>query len=187
MVANPERRAEITDAALGVLGENGSRALTHRAVDKAAGVPLGTTANYFPSRTGLLLAMAHRIFDRLSPDPHRVAELAGLAPEQATVEYAAYATERLLANRTLALALVELRLEAARQPEVRRVLEPFLRQAFTADASFHDDQGLPGGSLSVLVMHHLVTGVVLDALTVPLDPSQSPVDEVRHVVATLLN
>lgn len=185
MVANPERRAEITDAALMVLGDNGSRSLTHRAVDKAAGVPIGTTANYFPSRTALLLAMAHRIFERLSPDPQHVATLAGLDPDQATVEYAAYATERLLANSTLALALIELRLEAARSHEVRRVLEPFLRQGFADDASFHNDQGLLGGSHAVLVTHHLVTGVVLDALTVPLDPSQSPLDEVRQAVAAL--
>lgn len=186
MVANPERRAEITDAALEVLGAKGSRGLTHRAVDKAAGVPVGTTANYFPSRAGLLLAMAHRIFDRLSPDPDRLADLAGLAPPQAAVEYAVYATERLLTHETLALALVELRLEAARQPDVRRVLEPFLRQGFIADTTFHDEHGLPGGGHAVLVLHHLVIGVVLDALTVPLDPDRSPVDEVRHAVAALL-
>lgn len=185
MVANPERRAEITDAALEVLGANGSRGLTHRAVDRSAGVPLGTTVNYFPSRAGLLLAMAHRIFDRLAPEPDRVAELASLPPERATVEYAAYATERLLANSALALALVELRLEATRHPEVRRALEPFLRQGFSDDVSFHVDQGLPGGRPAVLVTHHLVMGVVLDVLTVPLDSRQSPVDEVRQSVAAL--
>lgn len=185
MVANPERRAQITDAALEVLGANGSRGLTHRAVDRAADVPTGTTANYFPSRAELLLAMAHRIFDCLSPEPDRVTQLADLPPERATVEYAAYATERLLADSTLALALIELRLEAARQPEVRQALEPFLRQGFTDDVNFHDGQGLPGGRPAVLVTHHLVMGVVLDALTIPLDPRQSPVDEVRQTVATL--
>lgn len=185
MVANPERRAQITDAALEVLGENGSRGLTHRAVDRAADVPTGTTANYFPSRAGLLLAMAHRIFDRLSPEPGRVRHLADLSPERATVEYAAYATERLLADSTLALALIELRLEAARQPEVRQALAPFLRQGFTDDVTFHDGQDLPGGRHAVLVTHHLVMGVVLDALTIPLAPHQSPVDEVRQTVAAL--
>ncbi|SLM91098.1 hypothetical protein FM110_06130 [Brachybacterium nesterenkovii] len=37
----------------------------------------------------------------------------------------------------------------------------------------------------MLVTHHLVMGVVLDALTIPLDPHQSPVDEVRQTVAAL--
>ena len=39
----------------------GSRALTHRAVDARAELPAGTCANYFPSRSALLLAMAERI------------------------------------------------------------------------------------------------------------------------------
>lgn len=129
--------------------------------------------------------MGQRIFDRLSPDPNRLATLASLPPQRATAEYAAYATERLLAYKSLALALIELRLEAARHDEVRDALEPFLRQGFSSDTTFHIQRGLPGGSDTVLVLHHLVMGVVLDTLTVPLDPGRPPVEEV-HMAASAL-
>lgn len=185
MVANPQRRAEITDVALEILGTSGGHGLTHRAVDRAAGLPIGSTANYFPSKSSLYLAMAERIFDRLSPDPDRLDQLAKIEPAQAVVEYAVYATERLLTKRTLALALIELRLEASRQPQVREALQPFLRQGFALDSTFHAQRGLAGGDRAVLVLHHLVTGVVLDALTVPLDPSQSPLEQVRQTVTSL--
>lgn len=76
MAANPERRRQLADAALDCLGNNGSRALTHRAVDRQAQVPPGTTGNYFPSRSALLRGLVERIFERLSPDPERVAAIA---------------------------------------------------------------------------------------------------------------
>lgn len=148
-------------------------------------MPQGSTANYFPSRASLILAMAQRIFVRLAPDPHRLTELADVPQDEAVVEYAVYAAERLIADKTLTLALMELRLEAARNPEVFAVLAPFLRAGFEADSAFHDARGLPGGPDAVLVTHHLVTGAVLDALTVPLDPTRQPVDEVAEVIGNL--
>lgn len=186
MAANPERRANLTDAALHLLGATGSRGLTHRAVDQAAGVPVGSTANYFPSRSGLFLAMAERIFTLLAPSADRLESLARVPMDEAAAEYAAYAAERLLANRHLAAALIELRLEAARSEDVREVLAPFLLRGFAEDARFHADRGLPGGSEGVLWLHHLVNGVVLDAITVPLAPDCSPVEEVRGAVLKLL-
>lgn len=48
------RRDLITTAALEVLAEGGPRALTHRAVDRAAGLALGSTANLFSTRSALL-------------------------------------------------------------------------------------------------------------------------------------
>lgn len=187
MVANPERRSAITDAALDVLGASGSRGLTHRAVDVAAGLPTGSTSNFFPSRSSLYLGMVARIFERLAPESSRLAELAALDGEEAVVEYATYAAERLLVNKPLALALVELRLAAARQDDVREALEPFLRQGFDHDCAFHDQRGLPGGRLGVLVLHHLITGIALDALTVPLDPTVPAMDEARHAVMSLFS
>src|SRR5579884_4067254 len=48
------RRREVVDAAVRVLGEQGSRGLTHRATDLAAGLPVGTTSNHFRTRDALL-------------------------------------------------------------------------------------------------------------------------------------
>lgn len=50
------RRQQVLRAAAGVLMAEGLRALTHRRVAQAAGVPLGTTTYYFTSRGDLLRA-----------------------------------------------------------------------------------------------------------------------------------
>ncbi len=57
----PTRRDEILDAAIWVLGEEGPRGLTHRAVDKALELPLGSTANLFGRRSDLLAAIVRRM------------------------------------------------------------------------------------------------------------------------------
>lgn len=185
MAMNPSRRSDLADAGLQVLGAGGSRALTHRAVDQAAGVPAGTCSNYFPRRSALLLALAERVFERLTPDGARLAELAAVPARDALEEYAAFAAERLLAAPDLARALVELRLEASRSAEIREVIGPFLRAGLDEDVAFHEARGLPGGRPMVLMLHHLVEGVVLDHLTVPLDPAADPIQTVRAAARRL--
>ncbi|UMG93479.1 TetR family transcriptional regulator [Nocardioides sp. TF02-7] len=69
MVRNEGRRTALADAGLAVLAREGARGLTHRAVDREAGVPTGTASNYFRSRTELVEALAHRIGERLAPEP----------------------------------------------------------------------------------------------------------------------
>ncbi|MFD7662066.1 TetR/AcrR family transcriptional regulator [Streptomyces sp. NPDC059788] len=48
------RRDQVLDAAIEVLGTEGPRRLTYQAVDAAAGVPSGTTSNYFRNRAALI-------------------------------------------------------------------------------------------------------------------------------------
>src|ERR1700758_1853681 len=63
MPPNPERRAQILDAAIGILADVGVGGLTHRQVDDRAGLPAGTTSNYFRTRQALLEATAARTVD----------------------------------------------------------------------------------------------------------------------------
>ena len=58
------RREILLDAAIRVLGERGIRALTHRAVDVEAGLAVGSTTNYFPTRESLLAGIVERFADR---------------------------------------------------------------------------------------------------------------------------
>ncbi|WFR73994.1 TetR family transcriptional regulator [Prescottella defluvii] len=46
--ARPPRTALIADAAVTLIAQQGLRALTHRAVDRAAGIPEGSTSYYAP-------------------------------------------------------------------------------------------------------------------------------------------
>jgi DNA-binding transcriptional regulator YbjK len=63
MPANPERRTQILDTAIDILCDDGVGGLTHRQVDSRAGVPAGTTSNYFRTRQALLEATAARTVD----------------------------------------------------------------------------------------------------------------------------
>lgn len=121
------RRDQVADAALRVLGESGSRGLTHRAVDTAAKVPPGTTSNYFNSRPALLAA-ALALHVELDTPPE--AALAGIADLQLSDEEALdlmmVTMDRLLAsdNRTMLKARYELVLEASRSEDLHETFEP---------------------------------------------------------------
>ncbi|MEU4164324.1 hypothetical protein [Actinoplanes sp. NPDC026670] len=58
---DPDRKQSLADAAFVVVGEQGLRALTHRAVDVAADLPAGTCSYHYPTRRSLLTAVLRRI------------------------------------------------------------------------------------------------------------------------------
>jgi DNA-binding transcriptional regulator YbjK len=166
MPRNPERRIQLADAGLAVLAESGARGLTHRAVDAAAGLPAGTASNYFRTRDALLGALGERIFERLAPDEAVLEPLAQREPTvELLVDYVRYIVERLLGRPELSLALLELRLEAARRPDLHEILSRTLQQGFDADVSYHVQAGLPGGAEEVRLLHFAIDGLVLDQLT----------------------
>lgn len=60
----PSTRTAVLDAAIELVGQQGLRALTHARVDARAGVPAGSTSNYFRTRAALLGGVVDRIVDR---------------------------------------------------------------------------------------------------------------------------
>ncbi|MGW0174202.1 TetR/AcrR family transcriptional regulator [Rhodococcus sp. NPDC003322] len=57
-------RDQALDAAIDLLGARGLRGLTHRGVDAAAGLPQGSTSNYFRTRDALVGAVVARLVER---------------------------------------------------------------------------------------------------------------------------
>ncbi len=55
------RRRVLCDAAIQLLADEGAKGLTHRKVERQAGLPDGTTSSYFPTRSALLRATAERV------------------------------------------------------------------------------------------------------------------------------
>ena len=119
------RRAEIADAAIATLARDGMRGLTHRAVDRAAGLPEGSASYYFRTRQALLQATVERLaeLDRTdmldstgipAPPSQDLGTFAGLA--------AAIVEHWLTTGRERQLARYELALEANRRPELRQTL-----------------------------------------------------------------
>ncbi|MFJ8044405.1 TetR/AcrR family transcriptional regulator [Kitasatospora sp. NPDC096147] len=139
------RREVLGDAAIRVLAEAGGRGLTHRAVDAAAGLPLGTAKNYHPSRDALLRAVAERIVEQYE---RTTAELmvSGARP----VDRASLAALLTGLLRNVAgpgaprmLAYLELQAEAARRPWLADILAPVVAADFTGFEHAQRAAGLP--------------------------------------------
>ncbi len=118
------RRRELLEAALHVTADEGLRGLTHRAVDRRAGLPEGTTSAYLRTKQALLLALAEHVAASLAADVDGLAqELAGCeGDEDEAVTRTLALFERWLEERELVLAKLELSLEALRDPAVGEVL-----------------------------------------------------------------
>lgn len=187
MARNDERRRGLADAGLAVLAREGARGLTHRAVDDASGSPRGTASNYFRSREDLLRALVDRIGERLAPDPAVAAAIAEREPDKAA--FAAYIRDivhRLTQAHEVTLALFELRLEAARRPEIAELIGGWQRAGFAGDVAFNAAAGLPGDAFDIALFHYAIDGVMLDRLTTPIDPETATEAIVDALVQRLL-
>lgn len=123
---SPRRRA-LLEAALQVLAGQGLRGLTHRAVDRQAGLPEGSCSAYLRTRRALLTALTEYVAAGLAADVDGLArELEGLPDEGEDVGPHVEATARLflgwLDHPELLLARQELAIEAARDPDLAGVL-----------------------------------------------------------------
>ncbi|HEY6758500.1 MAG TPA: TetR family transcriptional regulator [Baekduia sp.] len=122
-----QRRAELLEAAIHLIGAHGLDAVTHRAVAAEAGVPPASTSYYFRSKDELideaLGALATREIALLR---ERRAALGAAAADvaQVTEALSAWIEEQLTADgRVAMLAQYQLQLEAARRPEARAILQ----------------------------------------------------------------
>ncbi|MEV6248450.1 TetR family transcriptional regulator [Streptomyces sp. NPDC051742] len=183
MARNPERRTALLDAAIEVLADEGARGLTFRAVDARAAVPTGTSSNYFRDRDQVLSQVADRIFVRLTPEPG-VIDTALLPPPSRplVVELMRQLARRLAAERTCYLGLFELRLEAARRPELRTQLTKVLRADLDENVRLHLDSGMPGDADTVRLLYFALTGLLFDHFTVPGLHGDRDLDELIETV-----
>lgn len=168
MRQNPARRTALLDAAIDVLAREGSRGLTLRAVDARAGVPVGTSSNYFRNRDELLLQLMRRTNERIAPDPEQVADVMRAEPSTDLVALLLRQVhERMEADRAGYLAMLELRLEGTRRPELGRELTKNRAEVLEESVRFHLDAHLPGDRADVVLLYLAMSGMILDDLTVP--------------------
>ena len=125
------RRALIADAAISTIARDGMRGLTHRAVDRAAGLPEGSASYYFRTRQALLQATVERLAELTSTDMLSSAAaldstatpaLPGRDLDVLAAVTAALIESWLTTGRERQLARYELSLEATRRPELRQTL-----------------------------------------------------------------
>lgn len=168
MVRNQERRHRLLDAAVEVIAREGGRGLTFGAVDSTAAVPRGTASNYFVSRDQLLAELAEHVFIRLAPDPDEAAARMAAEPTRASERaLMMWLVERSLADRAAHLALLELRLEATRNPHVAPAVTRQFGGNIAIATSDHVDHGFPGDRSTALVLYLAMSGLLLEHLTMP--------------------
>ncbi len=111
-------------AAIQVLAEEGNRGLTHRAVDKRAGLPEGTASRYARTRRALQELATEEMFGEDSRDAAlALMEVASREPGlDAVVDLLVAVTMAFVSAPERYLARIELQLEARRTPALRRLL-----------------------------------------------------------------
>ncbi|MFE6906356.1 TetR/AcrR family transcriptional regulator [Streptomyces erythrochromogenes] len=180
MRQNPQRRAALLDAAIEVLAREGSRGLTLRAVDAEAAVPTGTSSNYFANRAQLLVQILHRTRERLVPDP---ADLVGPFDTKVLL---GRLLERMRRERSVHIAMLELRLEGLRRPELQAELAAFQGAELEANVDWHLEAGLPGDRKGVVLIYLAMLGLIVDDLTAPATLEAHPVEELIETMVRRL-
>ncbi|MFF7075454.1 TetR/AcrR family transcriptional regulator [Streptomyces lavendulae] len=165
---NDQRRTALVDAAIEVLAKEGARGLTFRAVDNEAAVPIGTASNYFRNRDELLTQAGARVYERLQPDEETIARQQTAGRDRETyVTLMRELVGRVASFRTGYLALLELRLEATRRPELREILTARVRADVDANVSYHEASGLPGDAMAVKLLFLALNWLIVEQLTLP--------------------
>jgi AcrR family transcriptional regulator len=165
------RRPLLADTAITILARDGGRGLTHRAVDREADVPEGTTKNYFPSRETLLAAAADRMAEqhRAAVDRLRDTTPAGATPHQLRALYPALIRRAVDIDPTQALAMVELYLEGVRRPTIRAALGEMATANAQAAVQLHHAAGVATDTTAAGLLDACILGVMVSQLALPAD------------------
>ncbi len=161
------KREQILDASVRVFGTGGSGAVTHRAVAKAARVPLGSTTYYFTDRDDLLLqTMAHA----RSAESDRLHAIVDAVRGEVDLDRSIALLTEMFFDKTTAdplydLALFEMFMEATRNATVREESRAWSSMIgeLTDRVLPPSDPSLPRAAV-VQVVACLVDGLMLEAV-----------------------
>ena len=169
------RRDLLCDTAIQILAVEGGRGLTHRAIDREAGVPIGTTKNYFPTRESVLEAAAARMtaLHRAAVDRLRETTPADISATDVAELYPALLRRAVADDPTQMLAMVELYLEAVRRPGVRAALSGMVLANAEAAATLQQAAGLPSTVRDTGLLDAYFLGVAISLLALPTDTLQT--------------
>ncbi len=159
---NDLRRAQLTDAAIALLAEAGVHGVTHRSVERRAGLPAGTASNYFRSREALLVATAERVIAL-----HHADMAAAPAGATAVDLIAGSLLAAATTYRGRYLAIFELRMESLRRPALAAALERLSDTTVAFTKTHHADHGLGIPPEAVATMVALYGGALFTLVSAP--------------------
>jgi DNA-binding transcriptional regulator YbjK len=168
MPLNTERREQIADAALEVLATEGAYSLTHRAVDAHAGLPQGTTSNFFNSRQALFLAAGQRLAERHWAFVHALCrEIGDPLDRRELVTILNKVMSVTGERRILHLARYELFLAGVRDASLQPILVELRQASLEIVVALLRSTQLPEPDHRVPLLSSLLNGLLFDSLTVP--------------------
>ena len=180
------RREQLLDAAIELLGSGGAHAVTHRAIDAAAGLPAGSTSNYFRSRNALLEAVVERFAERERANADDIAaSLRPTTPAGLAEAMAAFALDATGPHRTLTLARYAILVETANQPALREKLLAAGRRVNTWFTNWLYTVGSTDPERDAPIIANHYTGLVLHQLAMP-DPAFDPLKQCSVIVRALM-
>ncbi|EID56341.1 hypothetical protein SacxiDRAFT_4156 [Saccharomonospora xinjiangensis XJ-54] len=178
------RRDQVLNAAIRVLGSQGTRQLTHRAVDAEARLPEGSTSNYFRNRDALVAG----VLDRLVAQDEQAWGLfsADLDTSALTLDgfaeaVAQFVDELASTARTATLARHAIFLEAAHREHLREQVESRRQRLQTWGAPWLRRLGSPHPERDFAALRALLEGLLFQQCTLP-DPRFAPSVPVRALL-----
>ncbi|MFC7493898.1 MULTISPECIES: TetR/AcrR family transcriptional regulator [unclassified Nocardioides] len=171
VVATPlsPRRRELLDAALHVIADEGLKGLTHRAVDRRAGLAEGSCSAYWRTRSALQAALTEYVADALLADVDRLAEhIRSCGPDDdAGMQSALELFLRWLDQRELLVARLELTMAASRDAELAQLLADHRAQLVTIVDTILTAAGKEHGAERAEALVASYDGLLLAALLRP--------------------
>lgn len=181
-----DRREELLDAAITLLGEHGVHHLTHRRVDAAAGAPAGTTSNYFRTRATLIGGVVERfaareraVWDDLAAGTYPT------TPQELAKVLTAFAVGAVGPNRTVTLARYSILVEAAIHPALREQVSGPGHRIRGWATSFMRAVGSAHPERDARIVGAHIDGLVLHQLSNP-DPRFDPTERISTLIEALI-
>lgn len=168
---DPDRRERLIATALDVIAEQGVVGASHRAIARAADVPVGSTTYHFATLDELLAAAFTRHADAVADALEQ--RMRGAPDREAALqELAAHVAQDLVAGDRGLVLTVELYVVAARRPALRVVTEAWMQRSRRA-LELHFDP------VTARELDALIEGLVLHQYlsTQPMTPEQ-----IRHAL-----
>jgi DNA-binding transcriptional regulator YbjK len=188
MPANPERRNQILDAAIDILCDDGVGGLTHRQADTRAGVPAGTTSNYFRTRQALLEATAARTVELHWQRVEMLQSVIGPISRDALKALMIRMLDPDDQFRRWTLARFELFMESTRREELRPMMKELQAAAVKSATLMFEAAGFTPTPERIDELSRVLNGFVFSNLTVAPEPgSQDAAGMVERLLSAFLD
>lgn len=169
------RQTHLLDAAIGVVGESGLHGLTHRALDRAAGLPEGSCSVYYRTRLALLTALTDHVAGRLMHDVQQLTDSLPVGTDDPTC--AIDGTTQLLLgwvrDPALLLTISELSLEAVRTPSLQDSMRAWRRGLVDLVGSVVEREHKGASHQRAQTVVAALEGVAIGSLSLPADEREA--------------